>query len=157
MLVAPDGRVIHLSDRAGQYLQHSGGEATLNVFRLARAELRVELHAALHEARESGAATRSLPIVVTLNGEPMPVVVDVRPARDPRTGSEEPQPGEGDNRTANGRAQQMEAHLGQTERRLQELIDDRCRGSAPMKMIRTSRPTITRPPAPGSGRRPATT
>jgi two-component system, chemotaxis family, CheB/CheR fusion protein len=59
LLVSPDDRVAHLSEHAGRYLVQPGGEATLNVFRLAREELRVELRAALHAARQRGA--RSAP------------------------------------------------------------------------------------------------
>ena len=54
MLVGPEGRVVHLSEHAGRYLVHPGGELTTSAFKLVREELRIELRAALHAARERG-------------------------------------------------------------------------------------------------------
>ncbi|HEX6599259.1 MAG TPA: CheR family methyltransferase, partial [Gemmatimonadaceae bacterium] len=79
MLVTPDDKVAHLSEHVGRYLVHPGGELTANAFKLVRDELRIELRAALHAAREKGQVTRSKPIPVRFNGEVAPVVLHVRP------------------------------------------------------------------------------
>jgi two-component system, chemotaxis family, CheB/CheR fusion protein len=83
LLVTPDDKVAHLSDHAGRYLVQPSGEATLNVFRLAREELRVELRAALYAARQGDEARRSRPVRVLIEGEPRIVAIDALPAREP--------------------------------------------------------------------------
>ena len=81
MLVSPDGRVVHLSEHAGRYLVHPGGEPTTNAFKVVREELRVELRGALHRARHESKPTRFGPVEVRFEGGEMGwVVVDVRPA-----------------------------------------------------------------------------
>jgi len=80
ILVNPDDRVVHLSDHAGRYLVHPGGEPTTSVFKLVREELRIELRSALHSARERETNVRTKPISVQFDGGSTRVVVDVRPA-----------------------------------------------------------------------------
>jgi two-component system CheB/CheR fusion protein len=80
MLVGPDDKVVHLSERAGRYLVHPGGELTSSVYKLIRAELRAELRAALRTARERGRPTRSASIPLALDGSHRLLVLDVRPA-----------------------------------------------------------------------------
>src|SRR5262249_22212125 len=46
ILVSPDNNVVHLSQNAGRYLMHSGGEPTTSVIKLLREELRIEAQAA---------------------------------------------------------------------------------------------------------------
>jgi two-component system, chemotaxis family, CheB/CheR fusion protein len=84
IVVAPDGRVLHLSEHAGRFMRHSGGLADMNAVRLVREELRLELRTALHAARRSGERTRSQPIPVRMGAEQVAVTLDVRPARGPR-------------------------------------------------------------------------
>ena len=81
-LVGPDGKVVHLSEHAGRYLEHPGGEPTSNVHKLVREELRIELRAALHAAMESRTPQRSAEVAVRFNGETRSVVLHVRPARE---------------------------------------------------------------------------
>jgi two-component system, chemotaxis family, CheB/CheR fusion protein len=79
MLVNPDDKVVHLSERAGRYLVHPGGEMTASAFRLVREELRIELRTALRLAREKGHPVRSKPIKVQFDGGARPVILDMRP------------------------------------------------------------------------------
>jgi two-component system, chemotaxis family, CheB/CheR fusion protein len=79
-LISPEDTVVHLSEHAGRYLVHSGGELTASVFKLLREELRLELHSLLHAAREHRQAKRSKPIHVRFNGESAAVVLHVRPS-----------------------------------------------------------------------------
>jgi two-component system CheB/CheR fusion protein len=80
ILVGPGGKVVHVSQHAGRYLQVAGGELTANVFHLVRPELSLDLHTGLHHATADRSATRSRPIDVTIDGVPRQVVVHVRPA-----------------------------------------------------------------------------
>ena len=82
VLVTLDDKVVHLSERAGRYLVHPGGEPTASIFKLVRDELRLELHAALSEARH-GRSTRTRPIRVRFEGEEHPVVLHVLPHAEP--------------------------------------------------------------------------
>src|SRR5205823_1206162 len=73
----------HLSEHAGRYLIHPGGEPTPNVLKLVRPELRVELQVALQTARDRKEPFDSPPIQVQFDGESCPVLLHVRPALDP--------------------------------------------------------------------------
>ncbi|HZP04593.1 MAG TPA: chemotaxis protein CheB [Terracidiphilus sp.] len=84
ILVGPENKIVHLSEHAGRYLVHPGGEPTTNVLMVVREELRVELQACLQAAREKRDAVDSNPILVQFQGEnPRPVVMHVRPSIDP--------------------------------------------------------------------------
>jgi two-component system CheB/CheR fusion protein len=80
LLIGPDNKIVHLSDRAGRYLIHPGGEPTASVLKLARPELRFELQALLNAAREKRQPVDSHAIEVQFNGQARPVVLHVRPA-----------------------------------------------------------------------------
>ncbi|MCB0324518.1 MAG: PAS domain-containing protein, partial [Bdellovibrionales bacterium] len=80
ILLAPDNRVVHLSENAGRYFEHPGGEITSNVFKILCEELRLELRTALHSARETGEIAVTKAIDVSVNGEKRPVVLHVRPS-----------------------------------------------------------------------------
>ncbi len=82
LLVSPDDRVVHLSEHAGRYLRHPGGELATSVFQLVHEELRIDLRMALDLARRQGEPSRSRPISVVLGDLPHSVVLEVRPARD---------------------------------------------------------------------------
>jgi two-component system, chemotaxis family, CheB/CheR fusion protein len=84
LLVGPEDRVLHLSERVGQYLVHPGGEPTASLWRLVREELRTKLGTMIHEARQTGRPVRSQPVSVHLDGQSRSVVLDVRPAPDGR-------------------------------------------------------------------------
>lgn len=45
--------ILHLSERAGRYLQFSAGEASLNVLQVVRPELRIALRTALFQAAQT--------------------------------------------------------------------------------------------------------
>jgi two-component system CheB/CheR fusion protein len=82
VLISSDNKLIHLSEHAGRYLIHPGGEPTASVLKLVRPELRVELQASLQSAREKKQAFDSQPIAVAFDGQTRPVVMHVRPALD---------------------------------------------------------------------------
>jgi two-component system, chemotaxis family, CheB/CheR fusion protein len=136
ILVSPDDRVAHVSEHAGRYLVQPGGEATLNVFKLAREELRLELRGGLQSARQRGESRRSPPVTVRIEGEPRIVTLDVMPAlereeqgyvliifteQDP-AGSSAPAPRADGVET--GRERELEAELDVTRQRLQSILEE---------------------------------
>ena len=84
LLITPDNKLVHLSEHAGRYLIHPGGEPTSNVFRLVREELRIELQGLLQIAREKKRVADSSPIPVRFDGHACPVVMHVGPALEPQ-------------------------------------------------------------------------
>ena len=83
ILVGPDNKLVHLSEHAGRYLVHPGGEVTSSVLKLVRQELRIELLSMLQSTRERKEPLDSRPIPVRFNGHARSVVMHVRPASDP--------------------------------------------------------------------------
>ena len=82
ILIGPDNQLVHLSEQAGRYLVHPGGETTLSALRLVREELRIALQSLLQAARDEKHILDSQPIPVRFNGHSTPVVMHVRPAQD---------------------------------------------------------------------------
>jgi two-component system CheB/CheR fusion protein len=79
ILVDHAQRVVHLSEHAGRYLQPSGGPLSGDAVDLVRQELRFELRAALHRALEQGESTLTMPILISFNGAPHRVYLQVKP------------------------------------------------------------------------------
>lgn len=80
ILVSPDDRVVHLSEHAGRYLRLAGGAPTTNAYRLVREELRIELRAALQQARAQQRPVQTRPLTVRFDGGTADVVMEVRPS-----------------------------------------------------------------------------
>ncbi|HVS97779.1 MAG TPA: CheR family methyltransferase [Puia sp.] len=66
VIVNEEYDVVHLSERAGRYLQVGGGELSQNLLKLVRPELRLELRGALYQAtqRQTAVEARALKVVV---------------------------------------------------------------------------------------------
>jgi PAS domain S-box-containing protein len=75
LLINQDQRVVHLSEQAGRFLQHPRGDPTTSVFELVREELRVELSAVLHAAREARDTARSRWVLMKIGGEVRRIVI----------------------------------------------------------------------------------
>ena len=84
LLLTPDHRVAHLSERVGQYLLHPGGELTSDVFKLIPTELHLELRMALHTAHERQELVRTKPIAVNLDGNTHYLSLSVFPDEEPQ-------------------------------------------------------------------------
>jgi PAS domain S-box-containing protein len=71
--------IVHLSERAGRYLQVAGGEPSNNLLKLVRPELSLELRSALYQAtqRKSNVEARGLPVRIEDKTEA--VNIHVRP------------------------------------------------------------------------------
>jgi two-component system CheB/CheR fusion protein len=72
---------VHLSERAGRYLQPPGGVPTKDLTELARPELQMPVRSALHRAFEDGAPTVAQPVQVQFNGHPGPSTSPSGPPR----------------------------------------------------------------------------
>jgi two-component system CheB/CheR fusion protein len=82
ILVSAEDKVVHLSEHAGRFLLHPGGEMTASVSKLVREELRIELRSLLQTAHDSSRPLDSKPILVQFNGHARPVVMRLRPSGD---------------------------------------------------------------------------
>ncbi|MGS5085012.1 PAS domain S-box protein [Hydrogenophaga sp. A37] len=80
VLVDSEYDIVHLSQRAGQYLQYSGGEPSRNLLRMVHPSLRIELRAALYQAAQNLSAAVVPPISVELDGATALVGIRVQPA-----------------------------------------------------------------------------
>ena len=79
IVVTEEHSVVHVSERAGRYLQVPGGEPSRDVMRLIRPELRLDLRAALHQAAKARAAVHVRAGRVDGPDGP-PIIISVRPA-----------------------------------------------------------------------------
>ncbi|HEX3754874.1 MAG TPA: CheR family methyltransferase, partial [Rhizomicrobium sp.] len=79
VLIDRTNKVLHLSDRAGRYLQPSGGPLTTDITDLVRQEMRFELRSALHNAFARGEDTLSTVMFVRFNGMASRVYIQVKP------------------------------------------------------------------------------
>lgn len=79
MLVDSTHAIINLSENAGRFLQPPGGRLINDAAAMVRAELRLDLTAALHRALEHDERTLTLPIAVRFNGTPQTVSLQVTP------------------------------------------------------------------------------
>src|SRR5262249_28950637 len=77
--------VLQFRGRTGPYLEPQPGTATLNLLRLARPELHVELRTATHRALAENVATSAHHLGLRIGDEIHPVAIEVHPLRDPET------------------------------------------------------------------------
>ena len=77
LLVNEQHQLVHLSDTAGRYLQHPGGEPTADILKAIRPELRLALRAALHQAAHERGSVQTA--AATLAERPIPVTILVKP------------------------------------------------------------------------------
>lgn len=137
ILVSMEDRVVHLSEHAGRYLVHPGGELTASVAKLVREELRLDLRSMLQTVRETGRPLNSKAIDVRFNGHSRPVVMRVWPSlqpdengfvlimfeeREPERPSETPEARAGAD--AGSRVAELEGELQRMRHRLQTTIEE---------------------------------
>ncbi|MDN8616060.1 PAS domain S-box protein [Variovorax ginsengisoli] len=82
LLIDRNDDIVHLSASAGRFLHYGAGEPTRNLLRLALADLRIELRAALHQATRTGLPVESPPTAVTIDGSTRRIAIRVIPVRD---------------------------------------------------------------------------
>jgi two-component system CheB/CheR fusion protein len=71
--------LVHLSERAGRYMQIGGGEPSRNLLNLVRPEIRVELRTALYQAVQNRTSVEARGVPVHLDGSTRLVNLLVRP------------------------------------------------------------------------------
>jgi two-component system CheB/CheR fusion protein len=79
VVVNQDYEILHLSERAGRYLQFTGGEPSQNLMKVVRPELRLELHSALYHAIQHRTNAEAEAGPVTINGTTENVKIVVNP------------------------------------------------------------------------------
>lgn len=136
ILVDQNFIVVHLSERAGRYLQHPRGTLTSDVLKLVRPEFRSELRSALYQAFENDTPSVARPCRVAFDGTTRLVYLSVRPSKgqidsqrialvifneSDVTDEEIDEEGDG---AANEIIQQLEEELKRTRDRLQQTIED---------------------------------
>jgi two-component system CheB/CheR fusion protein len=72
--------IVHLSERAGRYLQFPAGEGTHNLLKVVRPELSLDLRTALLQAGHDMTSVEARGLVVEANGQNETVNLTVRPA-----------------------------------------------------------------------------
>jgi two-component system CheB/CheR fusion protein len=146
VLVSQEDKVVHLSEHAGRYFVPPGGAPTTSAFKLIREELRLELRAGLQAVRERGRPHRSRRIALPIDGEARIVVLDLRPALEPREQgfvllifderaptTEEGGPTDGPEEGERERVEELEAELELTSQRLEAIIEEYETGQEHMK------------------------
>jgi two-component system CheB/CheR fusion protein len=74
--------IIQFRGRTGPFLEPSPGQATLNLLKMAREGLVIDLRAAVHQAKKSGATVRKTGIRLRGEGRVMEVNLEVTPIND---------------------------------------------------------------------------
>ena len=92
ILVAADFSVLHLSDTAGRYLLQPKGPITSDLIKLARPELRAELHSILFQALEKNRSTVAGPVIMQLDGQPRRILLSAHPRKEPAARGERAEP-----------------------------------------------------------------
>jgi two-component system, chemotaxis family, CheB/CheR fusion protein len=134
LLVDAEDRVVHVSPRAGRFLELPGGEPTRDLGALVPAPLWSELRATIYAARSDGREARTRPVPVRLDSGPARVAVRVLPAAEEELEGflllvfEElgvaPPPSEADGKGRGerpARVRELERELGEARRQLERL------------------------------------
>ena len=134
ILIGPDHKVVHVSEHAGRYLRVPGGDVTANILNLVREELRIDLHAALHDAAKKHRALRSKPISMQIDGVIKSLVLHVRPSEESVEEQgfmliifdelEQPVSYASSADEQDARSRELEAELVEVKRRLQAVVED---------------------------------
>ncbi|KJH80187.1 CheR family methyltransferase [Stutzerimonas stutzeri] len=88
VIVNHDAEIVHMSDRAGNFLRYVGGEPSLNLTTLVHPQLRLELRTALYQATHTGKSVEARRVRLERDGRHYYVNMVVRPFRDNEAGSE---------------------------------------------------------------------
>ncbi|MBD3583068.1 CheR family methyltransferase [Flavobacterium selenitireducens] len=71
--------IVHLTDRAGRYLQVGGGELSKNLLKLVRPELRLELRTAFYQAIQRNMPTEARNLKVSIHDRIETITIQIRP------------------------------------------------------------------------------
>lgn len=82
VLVSRESDIVHLSDRAGRFLEYAGGEPSHNVIAAVRPELRLELRTAIFQALQTNHSVEARRVQLTRDGRNFFVNMVARPVHD---------------------------------------------------------------------------
>ncbi len=85
VIVNRDAQIVHLSERAGEFLRYAGGEPSHNLLTLVHPKLRLELRTALFQASHSGRSVEARRVQLNRDGTSVYINMVVRPFRDAQT------------------------------------------------------------------------
>lgn len=88
VIVNQEAEIVHMSDRAGNFLRYVGGEPSLNLTTLVHPQLRLELRTALYQATHTGKSVEARRVRLERDGRAFYVNMVVRPFRDNEAGSD---------------------------------------------------------------------
>ncbi|MGN6438207.1 MAG: CheR family methyltransferase [Agriterribacter sp.] len=79
LVVNEEYEIVHLTERAGKYLQIGGGELTQNLLKLVKPELRLELRSAFYQALQRRSAVEARGLTVSIDKKTETINIHVRP------------------------------------------------------------------------------
>ncbi|MCG8608669.1 PAS domain-containing protein, partial [bacterium] len=85
VVVGDDMEIVQFRGRTGPYLEPIPGEASLNVLKMIRADLLLELRGAVHKARKTEQVVRAEGLQIKYNGAERQINLEVIPIRDAQT------------------------------------------------------------------------
>jgi len=85
VLLNQDYEIVHLSERAGQFLQFSGGEPSYDLLRVVHPDLRIELRTALFRAVQQGHGSQASQVPMRDGGTTRWINLVVRMVQDPQS------------------------------------------------------------------------
>jgi two-component system CheB/CheR fusion protein len=88
VIVNHESNIVHMSDRAGRFLRHIGGEPSRNLVSLVHPELRLELRTALFQATQSGKSVEARRVELKRDGRTYYVIMTARPFHDDEAGAD---------------------------------------------------------------------
>ncbi len=88
VLLSRDSDIVHLSDRAGRFLQYAGGVPSHNIIAAVRPELRLELRTAIFQALQSNHSVEARRVELARDGRRFFVNMIARPVHDAESGAD---------------------------------------------------------------------
>jgi two-component system CheB/CheR fusion protein len=83
VIVDRESAIVHLSDNAGRFLRHAGGEPSTNIMSVVVPELRLDLRTTLFRAQQTGASVEARRVKFERDGRTSWINMTVRPFHDP--------------------------------------------------------------------------
>jgi two-component system, chemotaxis family, CheB/CheR fusion protein len=135
VVVDADHNIVHMAERAAQFMRLVGGEPSRDVLALILPELRIDLRSALYQVQNSGVSVEGRQVSIVRDGKPAMVGITVRPFHDDeasqdfllvmfseveRSALPAPAEGRGDDDIV---LSQLEAELQRKKQQLQETIE----------------------------------
>ncbi len=88
MIVDANADILHMSESAGRFLRHVGGELSRNLLTLILPELRLEIRTTLFQAQQSGMAVKSREVPLKREDRRYKVSLEVQPYKDEESDGE---------------------------------------------------------------------